>query len=248
MACENTKTFRGAGEVFIATLDATTKLPNSNFRPLGNTPLFVVNTTQEFEDVRESKSGTRQRIAYITTSMDSEVSLELNSFSKENIEFAFYGTTTSAASGSIVGETAIVYSLNQAVILDKLKTSNVVVKNSLAATLTVDVDYTLDARAGTITFIDATNITIPGEVIAIDYDYVAQSKVDTFTQGQSEYALKMIGHNVTDGKAVRISIPRAVLSAAETLEAITDNVVTLAIGGALLVNCEDEVMIIEQED
>lgn len=248
MACTNVELFRGAGEAYIATLDSTTKLPNSNFRPLGNTPLFTVSTSQEFEEVRESKSGNSQRIGYTTTSIDSDVALELNSFDKENLEIAFYGTVASAASGSVIGEAATVYSLNQAILLANVKVSSVVVKDALAATLTVNVDYTLDAVAGTITFIDATNITIPGEVITIDYSYAAQSTVDSFTQGQTEYAIQFIGKNVHDGKAVRVNLPRVVLSASETLELISDTTVTLAIGGALLVNCEDEIMIITKED
>lgn len=247
MACTNVELFRGAGEALIATLDPTTKLPNSNFRPLGNTPLFTVNTSQDFEEVRESKSGNATRIGYTTTSIDSEVALELNSFDKDNLEVAFYGTKSSAVSGSVTGETATVYELNQAIVLANVKVSSVVVKDSLSATLTVDVDYTVDANAGTITFISAANITIPGEAITIDYSYEAQEVVEAFTRGQSEYAIQFIGKNVHDGKAVRVLLHRVVLSASETLELITDSTVTLAIGGALLLNCDDKIMTITKE-
>lgn len=248
MTCSNVELFRGAGEAYIATLDSTTKLPNSNFRPLGNTPLFTVSTSQDFEEVRESKSGNQQLIGYTTTSIDSEVALELNSFDKANLEFAFYGQNTAVASGSKVGEAHTVYELNQAIVLDNVKVSSVIVKDALAATLTVDVDYTVDLVTGVITFISAANITLPGEAITVDYSYAAQTVTETFQNGQQEYAIRLIGKNVHDGKAVRVLLHRVVLSASETLDLISDSTVTLAIGGKALVNCENKVLTFEKED
>ena len=246
MACTNTELFRGAGEAYLATLDPTTKLPNSNFRPLGNTPLFTVNTSQDFEEVRESKTGNQQLIGYVSNSADTEVSLELNSFSKKNLEVAFYGTATDIVSGSVVGEAHTVYALNEGIILDNVKVSSVVVKDNLSATLTVDVDYTVDLVTGVITFIDATNITIP-ESITVDYSYAAQSKVEAFKNGQSEYAVKFIGKNIHDGKASKVSLYRVVLSASETLDLISDTTVTLAITGRALLDCNDNIMDIVNE-
>ena len=230
MACESTDVFRGAGEVLIAGIDATTKLPNEGFRKLGNTPLFTVNDSQEFEEVKESKSGNRQTIAYSTTSIDTEVAMELNSFSKENLEMAFYGTTTTAVAGSAVAEGQTVYAVNDNIALDNVKVSSVVVKDNLAATLTEGVDYTVDLVTGIITFISVANITVP-EAITVDYDYSAQEVVKAFTAGQREYAVLFVGKNVHTGKAVKVLLPRVVMGVSETLELISDTTITLAITG-----------------
>jgi len=246
MACENIDVFRGAGEALIATLDPTTKLPNSNFRKLGNTPLFTVNSTQEFEEVKETKSGNRQTIAYSTTAIDTEVAMELNSFSKENLAMAFYGTITTDVGASVTGEVGTIYAVNETLPLENVKVSNVVVDDNLGSPLTVDVDYTVDELTGVITFISDSNISIP-ESITVDYDYAAQEVVKGFTAGQQEYAVMFVGKNVHNGKAVKVLLPRVVMSVAETLELISDTTITLAVTGKALVDCNDEVMNITKE-
>jgi len=246
MACENIDVFRGAGEALIATLDPVTKLPNSNYRKVGNTPLFTVNSTQEFEEVKETKSGNRQTIAYSTTSIDTEVAMELNSFSKENLAMAFYGTESVTTGAAVVGEAHTVYALNEAIPLANVKVSAVVVDDNLGSPLTEGVDYTVDLLTGVITFISDANIALP-ESITVDYTFADQETIIGFSEGQKEYAVMFVGKNVHTGKAVKVLLPRVVMSVAETLELISDTTISLAVTGKALIDCNDEVMNITKE-
>ena len=210
MATCTTEYFAGQGKVFVAPR-ATAGAINGGWTELGDTDNLQVTTSQNFEDIYESCSGTRSIVAHYVTQTDWAFQVDAMSFSKDNLARAFYGTASGVTGASVVDEPVTAYALNQIVPLAHPGVSAVVVKDG-ATTLTVTTDYTVDAANGTITLVSATNLTGPAPYsLEVSYTYAAYDKVETNTTTGGEYSFRFEGINMTTRKAVIVEVHRVAL-------------------------------------
>lgn len=233
MAICTTEYFAGQGKVYVAPR-ATAGAINGGWTELGDTDNLQITTSQNYEDIYESCSGTRSIVAHYVTQTDWAFQVDAMSFSKDNLARAFYGTASSVTGSSVVGEAVTAYALNQMVPLEHPGVSAVVVKDGVT-TLTVGVDYTLDAANGTITVISATNLSGPAPYdLTVDYTYAAYDKVETNTATAGEYSFRFEGINMTTGKKVIAQVHRVALDLADTLSLISTSPNKFSMSGMVL--------------
>ena len=237
MATCTTEYFAGQGKVFVAPR-ATAGSINGGWTELGDTDNLQITTSQNYEDIYESCSGTRSIVAHYVTQTDWAFQVDAMSFGKENLARAFYGTASAVTGASVTAEAVTGYALNQIIPLAHPGVSAVVVKDG-ATTLTAGTDYTLDAANGTITLISATNLTGPAPYsITADYTYAAYDKVETNTTTGGEYSFRFEGINMTTRKAVIVEVHRVALDLADTLSLISTTPNKFAMKGMVLADAD----------
>ena len=221
------------GKVFIATRDAAGK--TSGYTWIGDCDGFTINTTQEYLDWQESYSGNRATVGHLPVKSDYTAELSILNIDGENLARAFYGTSSTVASGSVVGETINGY--NGA--MSPLKypgVSSVVVKKG-ATTLVAGTDYTVDAENGTITILAGSTQVPSGPAVALTVDYShggVASRLKLMTQGVKDYSLRFEGKSKFDDLVQIGEIHRINLDMAATLQLIGTGVNKLGVKGKLL--------------
>jgi len=232
MATCNTEVFAGNGQVYIAPRTKGGAI-SGGWTALGNSDRLEISTSQTYQDVYESCSGNRDRIAHYVTQSEWTFAVDAMSFSKENLARAFYGTASAVVGASVTDEAVTAYALNQIIPLRSPGVSSVVVSKGVT-TLTVGVDYTVDAANGTITLISAANAGTLPAALTVDYTYAGYDKVETNTTTAGEYAFRFEGINLNTGKAVIVDIHRVSLNLAGALSLISEAPATFTMEGSLL--------------
>lgn len=237
MATCNTEIFAGQGKVFIAPRTKGGAI-NGAWTELGNSERLEISTNQTWQDVYESCSGNRDRIAHYVTQSEWTFAVDAMSFSKENLARAFYGTSSAVVGASVTAEAVTSYALNAVVPLKNPGVSAVVVKKG-ATTLTKSTDgtngdYTLDADNGTITLISVANAGSLPAALTVDYTFAGYDRVDTNVTTAGEFAFRFEGINMTNGKAVIVEIHRVALNLAGALSLISETPAVFTMEGSLL--------------
>lgn len=232
MATCTTEYFAGYGKVFVAPR-AKGGAINGGWTELGDTENLQVNTSQTWQEVRESCSGTRSVAARYITESNWEFTVDAKSFSKENLARAFYGTSSAVTGGTVNDEAVKAYALNQIIPLKNPGVSAVTVSKGVTP-LVPDQDYKVDAANGTITIISATNVgTFPVD-LTVDYTFASYDKVETGTETFGEYAFRFEGTNATTGKTVIAEVHRVALDMAAALSLISIEPATFTMAGMVM--------------
>lgn len=232
MATCNTEYFAGQGKVYIAPRQKGGAI-NGAWVELGDTSRLEVSTSQQYQDIYESCSGNRSIVAHYVTQTDWAFAVDAMSFSKENLARAFYGTSGAVVGASVTNEAVTAYALNSVIPLKNPGVSSVVVTKG-ATTLTVGVDYTVDAANGTITIISSANTGTLPAALEVDYTFAGYDKVETNTVTGGEFAFRFEGINMTTGKTVIAEIHRVALDLAQTLSILSTSPATFTMGGMVL--------------
>lgn len=232
MATCNTEYFAGQGKVYIAPRQKGGAI-NGAWVELGDTSRLEVSTSQQYQDIYESCSGNRSIVAHYVTQTDWSFAVDAMSFSKENLARAFYGTSGAVVGASVTNEAVTAYALNSVIPLKNPGVSSVVVSKG-ATTLTVGVDYTVDAANGTITLISTANLGTLPAALEVDYTFAGYDKIETNTVTSGEYAFRFEGTNMTTGKVVIAEIHRVALDLAQTLSLLSTSPATFTMGGMVL--------------
>lgn len=232
MATCNTEIFAGQGKVFIAPR-AKGGAINGAWTELGNSERLEISTNQTWQDVYESCSGNRDRIAHYVTQSEWTFAVDAMSFSKENLARAFYGTSSAVVGSTVTDEAVTAYALNSVIPLKNPGVSSVVVQKGVT-TLVAGTDYTLDAANGTITLISLANAGTLPAALTVDYAYAGYDRVDTNVTTAGEFAFRFEGINMTNGKAVIVEIHRVALNLAGALSLISETPAVFTMEGSLL--------------
>ena len=234
MATTQTKYYAvGQGKVYIAPRDSTGII--GGFTHIGDCDGFQITTAQQFFDQQESMSGSRQTVVHVPTSTDYSLNLSVLNIDGTNLARALYGDTASVAGATVTGEAITAYAGTMAA-LKYIDVSAVTVKKG-ANTLVAGTDYELDAVNGTLTFLPgSTQVTgTSGVALTVDYTHGAiSSKVQAFTKGLKDFALRFEGKTVVDGLAQVGIVYRCALDLAKTLDLIGTTSNKLALTGKLL--------------
>lgn len=238
----NDRVFSGAGRVYLGEIDSVTKKPKG-FLHVGNVPVCKISLSTETEDLYESMSGNQLLTKRIPRKKTAELSLNLSSWSKENLAIALYGTSATVT-GSTANDEAVTAYLGKDVPLLHVSVSAVTVENSTGLiTYVVDKNYTVDADYGTIhimttaeqTAAGATDMITEAQALLVNYTFAGYDKTSAFTNTGKEYALRLEGVNsAEDGEKFLVIVHRFVPAPIKDWSLIDDKTGPIDISGAVI--------------
>lgn len=218
--------FSFQGEIYLALLDATTKLPGGYWW-IGNCPKAEFVPKIERRSKKESWSGLRQTARTAIKSREATLNMTIEDLHKDNLAVGLLGKKVTTAGGSITNEThgsALV--VGSIVHLKNPNASSIVVTDSAGspATLVADTDYkVLDAKAGLIEILSLGSYTQP---FKFAYTAAAISVITGMEADDSnEYALfvKLINTEDAPDQALGLEVYRMQIDPTQLLALINDD-------------------------
>lgn len=212
----------GRGKVYLAELDATTKRPKA-FRDVGNVPEFTLSLENETLEHLSSREGLKSVDKEVVISLSANCSFSFDELNFQNLSAFFSGEVasyTNPARGAAITNQQIAaagawekgrwYELRDSngdrlYDLDLSGGTLTVEYGSSPTSLTIDTDYTVNAKMGMI-FIKSTSAGTPATDV-LQYDYASNGspaetelidEVRGLTQTSQVLALKFISENPAD--------------------------------------------------
>lgn len=177
--------FQGRGNVYLRELDADLNPGPAKIKLCTDSLQFTL-SVQSWSHM--NKCGpVDQEDARGITSQSAEITLTFADVADKNFALAALGTVNAAGSpGTISNETLPASAEAGDVWFLGGKTRHRAITALTIDGMTVDVDYSLDAASGKVTFLKAFDVS-PAPTAA--YGYTDPASVSLFTSGQKEYAL-----------------------------------------------------------
>ena len=237
-----TKYFRGQGTVYLAERTAG-GLPKV-LRNLGNVPELKISLETETLEHKESQSGHALTDLRLEISKKASASLILEHFSKENLALLVRSTIVSvsastAHTGDVLGGGATDAVVGNVLDLGYRNVTGVVIKDSTGSpkTLTLNVNYRLNAALGQIELLDLTTGGAFVQPFKADFTPGNSTEVGMFTAAQKEWYLRFEGLNTADSNAsVGIDLFRFVCDPSKELSVIGDDTAKFELSGSLLLD------------
>lgn len=158
--------YSGQGVVLIGERDANGK--PKNLLPVGNVSALSISLETSVLEHKESQTGSRGIDLRLTTETNANLTMTMENFIAENLKIALRGSVTNEVAGSVTGE-AVYAAPGYVSPLDKIKVSNVVVKDATdTTTLTAytndstPYDYKVNLDAGSIELNDGSVVGFGG--------------------------------------------------------------------------------------
>jgi len=229
-----TEYYSGQGIVYLAEL--LNGVPQG-FVDVGNCPDLKTSLEVSTFEKKESRTGSRLLALRQTTEKKATIAFTLDSFHKENLQKALFGSLTSVATGSVT-DTPVTARLGKVVPLPDIKVSSVVVKDAATGLITYELDknYTVNLETGSLYIMTAAEQTAAGaassiaeaEGLEVSYTRADQVNIEAFGAAEKEYALRFEGLNTADAnEPVLLTAHRVRLSPLKTLALISDETGTL---------------------
>jgi hypothetical protein len=230
--------FIGKGDVKLAKLDV-----NGNplaFSDRGETAVLEFDLiTQYADNFRTGKTGPNEQDLHVPIKRELSVTLTLKETTDANLADFLHGTATPEVAGSytaagafptgiLVGETYLIPGGHNGL-------SSVIIKDSAGtpATLVNGTDYTVNADAGLITFLNLGSYVQPFK--AFSYGYKAASGVSVMAQTPAEYCLVYDGINLAvPGEKTFVRIDRVAFMPAAKISMKCDAVNDYELKGVAL--------------
>ncbi|CAG2149421.1 MULTISPECIES: phage tail tube protein [Burkholderiaceae] len=231
--------FSGQGRVYIGARDAAGNPQGLNF--VGNVPELKVSLSVETLEHQESTSGQRLTDLQLIKTKKGEFACTLEELIAVNLSLALYGTTVEQTSGTVTSEAlpnpVIAGSLY---LLAKQNVSSVVVKDSSATPKTLPaVQYSLNAKHGSLSITDKTTGGPFVEPFKVDYAYGAAQSTALFTQPLPERWVRFEGLNTADSnREVVIDLYRVAINPAKELSIITEELLKFELSGQVLADTQ----------
>lgn len=232
--------FNGQGKIYIGTRDTSGNPLGMKY--VGNAPDFSFSLEESVTEHKESTSGLRLTDVRLTTELKAGAKMTLEQLDADNLNLLLFGTTAAQAVSAVVDE-AIQGSTTPAVgdiyLLDSMNIAALAIKDSDAPvnTLTVDVNYSADLKAGQIEILDLTTGGPFVGPLTADYTRaVATNITKLFGQAAQEYWLRFVGKNtaVSGSPEVIVDLYRVRLSPAAEIALINDEIAQFALEGSVL--------------
>ena len=190
--------FIGACDVYAALLHATTGLPLA-FTNLGEAPVVEWSQQVEYADnFKTSRNAPNLQDAHVPIKRTGELMVQIKELTAANLEKLLYSASTAPAAGSYTGNEAFPsgISAGESYLVPgrHVGLSNVVLKDALAATLTLNTHYTYDTNTGLVTFVNLGSFTQPFK--AFSYNYVLSTILKLLSATPPELAIMVDGVNL----------------------------------------------------
>ncbi len=193
-AYTESKYFSGQGVLLLAARDTAGE--PTGFTPVGNVSELTIGIAVTDLEHKESQTGQRAIDLILTKDVNVTVKFTMESFNKENMALALYGTSNAVIAGSIlVGAPEVVKGyVGKWTALTNIKIAAVVVKDS-ADTITYELgkNYEVNTEAGSIyiyptatqTSLAAANNITDAEVLHVSYTFAAQDNIEAITSSSA---------------------------------------------------------------
>ena len=193
---DNTRLFRGQGQVFLAPRTTTGK-PNG-FTFVGNVSSLMLNPQTEKIEHTESQTGNNSIDKVIERSLNVEMTMTIDSAASRNLARMVFGTVTEEATATVTEEEIIAYK-GKGAILDRINlTTFAGLTDETGATTYVEgTDYSLDLPSGYIQFLDTATFA-DGDTVKANYEAGESEIVSAFSSPNQEYWLRFNGLNTAE--------------------------------------------------
>ena len=228
------KYYSGQGTLYVGERDNAGK-PNG-LVSVGNVPTLEISIEIEKFEHKESESGNRSVDLTLVQELNGTFSAVLESISSVNLALGFFGESATVTGAAVASEVITIDTKGVAYPLDNVNISQApapTAEDSLAASLTLGSDFSVDYENGTVTILDAYAGTIPDD-IDFGYTFGDYLRMDAFTQTTVERYLRFHGINTVDDDRVIVDIFRASIDPAQNFALINEELAQLTIAGNIL--------------
>ena len=234
--------FSGQGKLYFGTRSAAGN--PETFRWIGDVADFSFSAEPDILEAKENYSGNRQTVVRITRELKMSMKASLRQISADNLKLMLLGETVAQAGASVTDEvitpTTGTLAVGNVFLFAGQDVSAVTITDSTGTpkTLTADVNYTLNAKGGSIEILDVTTggaFTLP---LLADYTKAAATRVKMFTAANVEYWLRFEGLNtaVSGYPPVIVDIYRVRLDPVKDFGLINDDLGNFELSGSCLVD------------
>ncbi len=193
---DNTRLYRGQGQVFLATR-ISGKPAGLEF--IGNVSELMLNPQTEKIEHTESQTGNNSVDKVIERALKVEMSMTIDSMASNNLARMVFGTVTTDAAATITAEAHKAY-VGKYLILDNINVQTFTSLTDVGATTTyvAGTDYeVIDLAAGTILILQGGAIT-EGQDVEANYATGDSEVVSAFSKPNVEYWLRFNGLNTAE--------------------------------------------------
>jgi len=225
--------FSGQGRVFIGTRDPNGHADGLQF--VGNVPELRISPSVETLEHQEAQSGQRLTDLQILRSVSAEFTCVLEELLPVNLALALYGNALTVAPGTVTDE-RLPNPLKPGHLypLAKQNVSAVVVRDAANATLPAT-QYSVNARHGSLTLLDATTGGPYVQPFQVSYSFGAAQSTAMFTQPLPERWIRFEGLNTANAnREVVIDLYRVSINPTRELSLISDELMRFELSGRVL--------------
>lgn len=231
----NEVNFSGQGDVMFA--EVRNGVPVGGYRKVGTADKFEITIDQTFDDIYETSTGNSLVEDHVSTKSTTKVMINMKKWSIANLMSALYGSSAGAqVAGTVTAEVFKAYPDSWAVL--KNHQVSAVVLTVGGTPLVQGTDYIVEPRNGAIQFLPGSTVIDDedGVDVSAAYSYAAiAGKVEAFTGGMKEYAIRLHGINRVDPTApVIVDLYRVSLDLTKQISLIDEKHSSLPINGMLL--------------
>ena len=202
-------------------------------RHLGNVPEFELEIGAEILEHVESMTGKRTTDFTMVQTTSVSFSGQLEKIDKANLNYIVSGETSEVTTKTVADANLGTVVVGQEIKLDGYNLSAVTFKDSTVGTpKTVSSDdYTLDAKFGTVTFKDVSDLTMP---LLASYTTGAVTHTTLAADFETEYELFFKGINTANGEHMAVRLWRTKKSPETTFPLIHEELGQYSISGQAL--------------
>lgn len=214
-------------------------------RWIGNVPNLEISTEVSTEEHKESHSGLRAVDRQRETERKVSFKCTMEDFASANLALAFQASMTTLPKGN-VAELVSPEDLVKGDIwsLGKIKVSEVVITDSTTTspkTLQAGVHYALNEQFGTVEILDVSGVKLPFKAA---FNHESADVLGLMKERVDGYYLVFEGLNTAESNApVLVEIHKAVISPAQTLALINDELASFELEGTALLHNGDWVTV-----
>lgn len=216
------------GDLLVADRDAATGNPGA-FTNVGEVPVFELDPSVEFKDnYSTSKDAPNEQDLHLAVQRSLSGNITLKEKTAANLELALHGTKSAVNSGTVTAQAfpaGVLVNETRLLPGNHPNVSSVVIVDSAVgpATLVAGTDYTVNADAGTVTFLNVTGFTQPFKA---SYSYAARTDVTLLSKSAKNKVFLLDGINLVDGKHERILLHNVSVEPASKIMGKSDDVNT----------------------
>jgi hypothetical protein len=214
------KYFIGACDVRAALLNATTGLPAA-FVDMGEAPVVEWDQQVEYADnYKTSRNAPNMQDAHVPIKRTGSLMIQIKEQTAANLEQLLYSASTAPAAGSYTGNEAFPSGIQagESYLLPArhVGITNLVLKDALAASLTLNTHFTYDANTGLVTFVNLGSFTQPFK--AFSYGYALSTILKLLSATPPELGIMVDGVNLmVPGERFRAIFDRIQFDAASKI-------------------------------
>ena len=229
------KYYSGQGTLYVGERDSN-GYPSKGLVSVGNVPTLEISIEIEKFEHKESESGNRAIDLTLVQELNGTFQAVLESISSANLALGFFGTSASVTGAAVAAEDIVIDTLGVNYPLANVNIAQApapTAQDSLAASLTLGTDFTIDYDNGTVQIATGYGGTIP-DTFTFGYTYADYLQMSAFTETLVERYMRFEGLNTVDDDRVIVDIFKASIDPAQNFGLINEEIASLTLNGTIL--------------